>query len=403
MKKKEKKKMYKLKEKLKKIKSKKYTFKETIIITLLSLLVGVLITILTIFLITKTYSLFSIRDFNKLFTTYQTIKKNYYGEIDKNELVSGAVSGMLSSVSDDFTSYISSDNSTTFTESVEGKYEGIGCIISINDNNEMYVVTIYDNSPAKEAGLKVGDILKKVNNINVKDKTTSEVSTYIRNQGNKTIKLLIERDGKEKTIKLKLKEIEIPSVSSEIKEVNGKKVGYINISVFSSVTEKQFTKQLKNLEKGNITGLVIDVRDNTGGYLSSVKNILNKLLKKNQIIYQTEKNEKTTKVKDTTKEHREYSIAVLQNKNSASASEILSAAIKESYKGYVVGTNSYGKGTIQETLSFDDSSIIKFTTEKWLTPKGNWINEKGVEPTDYVELSTESDNQLLKALELVSN
>ena len=164
------------------------------------------------------------------------------------------------------------------------------------------------------------------------------------------------------------------------------------------------------MEEKGIDGLVIDVRDNSGGYLTSVTDIVSSLLPKGKAIYQIQVNDNTKVTKDKTTEKREYPIAVIANGASASASEILAAAIKESYKGYVVGTKTYGKGTVQQVKKLPDGSMIKYTVENWLTPDGNWINEKGIEPTDEVKLDekyykepkVENDNQLQKALELVS-
>ena len=202
----------------------------------------------------------------------------------------------------------------------------------------------------------------------------------------------------------------MPTVNSEIYEKNDKKIGYISISIFSSITTKQFTNALDKLNKENIDGLVIDVRDNGGGYLSVVTDIASEILEKNKVIYKLEKDEKISEKKDNTKAKLDYPVAILVNSNSASAAEILAAAIKESYDGFVVGTNTYGKGTVQQTTTLPDGSMVKYTVQKWLTPDGNWIDGKGVEPTDYVELSDEyyknpvmeNDNQLNKALELVS-
>ena len=159
-----------------------------------------------------------------------------------------------------------------------------------------------------------------------------------------------------------------------------------------------------------IDALVIDVRDNNGGYLTTVTDIASSLLPKGKNIYQIQKDNKKVATKDKTSTKREYPIAIIVNGNSASASEILAGAIKESYNGYVVGTKTYGKGTVQQVKALGDGSMIKYTIENWLTPDGNWINKKGIEPTDEVELSkeyyenptNENDNQLQKALEVVS-
>ena len=191
----------------------------------------------------------------------------------------------------------------------------------------------------------------------------------------------------------------------EIINSNNKKIGYVSISIFSSVTSKQFDSHINKLLKENIDGLIIDVRGNIGGYLTSVDEISKRILKKGDVIYQLEKNGKTEVFKDNTKESLNIPIAILVNSSSASASEILASVIKESYKGYVVG-----KGTVQQTLTLSDGSILKYTAQKWLTPDGNWINEVGVEPTNYVELSStyienpirENDNQLQEAINLLN-
>ena len=173
---------------------------------------------------------------------------------------------------------------------------------------------------------------------------------------------------------------------------------------------KQFKDKLEKLEDEGIDSLIIDVRDNNGGYLSSVTDIASYLLPRGKKIYQIQKNDDREVTKDKTLAKREYPIAILVNGNSASASEILAGVIKESYGGFVVGTKTYGKGTIQQVKKLSDGSMIKYTVENWLTPDGNWIDGVGIEPTDYVELSEEyinnpiedNDNQLKKALELVS-
>ena len=238
----------------------------------------------------------------------------------------------------------------------------------------------------------------------------NDLSNYVKNEAKGKISMKILREEKEIEVTLARGKIEIPSIHTELYEKNDKKIGYMNISIFSSVSAKQFKEKLKELEEKKIDGLVIDVRNNNGGYLTSVTDIASYLLPKGKAIYQVQSTKKKTITKDKTNEAREYPIAIITNGGSASASEILAAAIKESYDGYVVGTKTYGKGTVQQVKQLKDGSMVKYTIENWLTPDGNWINEKGVVPTDEVELSEEyykeptaaNDNQLQKALELVS-
>ena len=308
---------------------------------------------------------------------------------------------MVDSIGDDYTTYTDDASANAFLESLGGTYEGIGCMVSMNENSEIVVVSLFDDSPASKAGLQKDDIILKIDDQDFGEKTSEDMASYVKESTNEKIKLTIRRGEEEKEITIKREKVEVPSVTSKIIEKDEKKIGYIDISIFSAVTYDQFKKQLKELESKKINGLVIDVRNDTGGYLSAVTDITNLFLEKGQVIYQLEDNNKTEKIKDTTKDHREYPIAILINGSSASASEILASAIKESYGGIVVGTNSFGKGTVQKTKTLSDGSMIKYTTQKWLTPKGNWINEKGVEPTVIVEFNPESetDNQLDKAVE----
>ena len=389
-----------------------YTFEEVFIIMIISLVIG----FFTCFSLNKilsggkNYRLLS-KDLNKFVDAYQTILKNYPDKLDTSKLVESAIEGMMSSIGDKYTTYNDVDGATTFNETVSGTYEGIGCLVTTTENS-IQIIEVFDDSPASKAGLKEKDIIKKIDGQDFSDKTSSDMANYIKESDKKEIKITIQRDSEEKEVKLKRQKLEVPTVTTKIYENNDKKIGYIDISIFSSVTDKQFKEKLKELEKKEIDGLIIDVRDNNGGYLNVVTNIASSLLKKGDIIYKLEKsNKKVETKKDTTKEKRTYPIAVLVNAGSASASEILASAIKESYKGFVVGTNTYGKGTVQQTMNLEDGSMIKYTIENWLTPNGNWINEVGVTPTKVVELDeiyyqkpiSENDNQLKEAINLVSN
>lgn len=389
-----------------------YTFEEVFIIMIISLVIG----FFTCFSLNKilsggkNYRLLS-KDLNKFVDAYQTILKNYPDKLDTSKLVESAIEGMMSSIGDKYTTYNDVDGATTFNETVSGTYEGIGCLVTTTENS-IQIIEVFDDSPASKAGLKEKDIIKKIDGQDFSDKTSSDMANYIKESDKKEIKITIQRDNEEKEVKLKRQKLEVPTVTTKIYENNDKKIGYIDISIFSSVTDKQFKEKLKELEKKEIDGLIIDVRDNNGGYLNVVTNIASNLLKKGDIIYKLEKSNKKVEIKkDTTKEKRTYPIAVLVNAGSASASEILASAIKESYKGFVVGTNTYGKGTVQQTMNLEDGSMIKYTIENWLTPNGNWINEVGVTPTNVVELDeiyyqkpiSENDNQLQEAINLVSN
>ena len=387
-----------------------YSFDEVFSITIFSLLLGVLacFSVLTILNKGKNYFVLS-KELAKFVDAYDAIVNNYYKEVDKDKLVESAINGMVSSIGDEYTSYSDKDVTDNFNETVNGKYMGIGALI-MKSENDLVIYKVFEDSPSYKAGLKDGDIILKLDDKDTKDMSVNDIASIVKNDTNKEVKLLVKRGEENLDITIVKDMVELPVVSGKVINHNDKKIGYISLSIFSSVASEQFNKELVKLEKEGISGLVIDVRGNSGGYLTTVTDIVSYFLKKGDIIYKLEVNDKVTVRKDKTKESRDYPVAVLIDKSSASASEILASSIKESYNGYVVGTNSYGKGTVQQTLVLSDGSMIKYTIEKWLTPLGNWINEEGVIPTNYVELSSEylnnpvfeNDNQLNKALELVS-
>ncbi|MCI7241118.1 MAG: S41 family peptidase [Bacilli bacterium] len=388
-----------------------YSFKEVVVIMFFSLGLGFFacLSFVKIFNNGRSYMALS-NDLSKFVDTYYAIKDNYYGELDNEKLVDSAIKGMISAIGDEYTSYSDTDDADNFKQTVSGIYEGIGCTVGVNLDNKIVVVDMFKDSPAEKAGLKVGDIIIKIDGEDFVGKSSTDMSNYVKFSKNSKVVLTIIRDEETMELDVERKKIEIPYVSGEVITKDDMKIGYIDISLFSSTIYDQFKRELEELEKENISGLVIDVRGNSGGYLSGVTDILNLFLKKGDVIYQLESGNKKQIKKDTTKEKRDYPVAVLVNGGSASASEILASVIKESYNGYVVGTKTYGKGTVQQTTTLPDGSMVKYTVQKWLTPNGNWVNEVGVEPTDTVELDIsyaenpimENDNQLQKALELVT-
>ena len=388
-----------------------YSFSEIFAVTIVSLILGffVCFTFLTIIFGGRNYFKMS-KQLGKFYDIYDVILNNYYGDIDKDELIESAIDGMVASVGDVYTSYNDVATTDNFNEMVNGTYEGIGCTITKVENG-IKIVEVYDNTPASKANLKADDIIVSVDGKDaVTEMSINDLSNYVKNEAKGKIKMKLLSGEVEKEVILERGKVEIPSVYMEVYEKNDKKIGYLNISIFSSVSAKQFKEKIEALEAKEIDGLVIDVRDNNGGYLSSVTDIASYLLPKGKTIYQVQSSKKKKITKDKTNEKREYPIAIITNGGSASASEILAAVIKESYGGYVVGTKTFGKGTVQQVKQLKDGSMIKYTIENWLTPEGNWINEKGITPTDEITLDeeyyndpkVENDNQLQKALELVS-
>ena len=387
-----------------------FSISEVIIIMIIAIMFGFLLGNIVNFVVFSDNSS-SDKELDELVTTYDNIINNYYEDVDKEELIDAGIQGMINYLDDPYATYFSGEASEDFNEELSGTYEGIGIEVMLKDG-VISVGNVFDNSPASEAGVKVGDIVTKVNDTDITGKSLSEVVSMISGEdsGN-TSKLTVNRNGEELSFELSKATIETPIVESEIYENNGKKIGYIKIEIFNSNSYKQFNNALKKLEKNDIEGLVIDVRDNPGGYLSEVKNILCLFLNKKQVLYQLQTKSETEKVYGTKKSiDRDYPVSVIINDESASASEILASAFKESYGSHVVGINSYGKGTVQSASDLNSGDTIKYTVQKWLTPDGNWINDKGVVPTDRVEtvlqegetLTYENDTMLQTAISVVS-
>lgn len=392
---------------IKKLRNKKYTFNfiELISIIIVSLFLGTIIG--NIITYDKENIVFNSvpEELDEFVSTYNTINNSYYKKISKDKLVDAAIEGMLSSLDDPYSEYMNKTDSTEFNETVNGEYNGIGITI-ISDNDAVKIVSVFDNSPAKKVGLKAEDEITSINDEKVANKNTEQISKLIKNS--KKVKIKVIRDNEEKEYTIKKGTVDIPSVTSKMIDKDNK-IGYISISIFSSNTYKEFNKALEKLEKNNMKALVIDVRNNPGGHLDQVSDIIDLFLDKNDVMYQIKNNKKKKKVYATTNSKRKYKIDVLINRNSASASEILAAALKESYNSSVVGVNSYGKGSVQKQYKLANGSSIKYTVKKWYTPKGESIDKKGVEPTEVIEQSEDyfndpsidNDTQLQKAIEIV--
>ena len=384
-----------------------FSISEVIIIMIIAIMFGFLLGNIVNFVVFDKSSS-SGDELDELVSTYDNIVNNYYDDVDKEELIDAGIQGMINYLDDPYATYFSGDASDEFNEELAGTYEGIGVEVMLSDN-VFTIGNVFDNSPASKKGIKEGDIITKVNGTDISGKSLSDVVSMINSK--KKAKLTINRNGEELSFELSRDTIEVPVVSSEVYESNGKKIGYIKIDLFSLNVYKQFNKALKTLEKENIEGLVIDVRDNPGGYLSQVKEILCLFLDKKQVLYQLQTKDDTEKIYGTKKSvDRDYPVSVIINDESASASEILASAFKESYGSHVVGINSYGKGTVQSASDLNSGDTIKYTVQKWLTPDGNFIDEKGVVPTDRVEtvlqdgevLTYENDTMLQTAISVVS-
>jgi carboxyl-terminal processing protease len=348
--------------------------------------------------------------FSDVETTYNKIINDYYQDVNQSELADAAVDGMMNYLDEKYSTYLDSSSTKNLSDKLDGTYKGIGITIIKNDKNEIVVKNVFVNSPALDAGMKEGDIIKKVNDLEVNDDTkTEDISSII--QGNSTVTIIVVRDGNEITLNINIEDVSVPVVSTKMFSDNDSTYGYIYLNSFSSTSYDQFKSGLENLESNNINGLIIDLRGNSGGYLDSCTNILNLFMKKGKVLYSLDSKSGNQVVYDTTSDERHYNIVVLIDSNSASASEILASSLKESYGAILVGTTSYGKGKVQQTSNLSDSTMIKYTSATWYTPLGNSIDGVGLVPGFYVKLSSkyaaspsdDTDDQLKKAIEVLDS
>ena len=346
----------------------------------------------------------SVSKYEEIDEMFNTIVEEYYDEIDKEKLIEGAISGMLS-VLDTHSSYLDKSNTTSFNNKMLGEYYGVGIEALSLTGTGVLVVSVLPDSPAFRSGIQENDIIVEVNGESLKEKGAAYFTSLVSST-KEEMKLVINRSERELNISLKPEKVIINSVITNKLVVNNKKIGYIKMTIFAANTDTQFATKLKELEESGIDSLIIDVRDNSGGYLSTASTILEMFMKKGTVLYNIESKSTTSARKDSTEEFRDYPVAVLVNGSSASASEILAACFKENVKSPIIGNTTYGKGTVQETVNVLDGSLAKITTKKWLTPKGEWINSKGVTPTLQVNISDnylqnptfDNDNQLERAI-----
>lgn len=321
---------------------------------------------------------------NTIKKAYDLINQHYIEDIDEQQLLEGAIQGMLETLEDPYSSYMNADAMERFNEQIQSSFEGIGAEVSMVDGKVTIVAPI-KNSPAEKAGLRPNDQILKVDDEDLEGLDLNEAVEKIRGEKGSKVVLLIQRQGTSEPFEVTITRDEIPieTVYASTENVDGKKTGIIEITTFSETTADEFNKAISKLEKDGIEGLVIDVRGNPGGLLDSIEEILQQFIPKDIPYLQIEDgNGKVEKFYTKLDKKKPYPISVLIDEGSASASEILAVAMKE--VGYdVVGMTSFGKGTVQQAvpLGEKEEGTIKLTFYKWLSPKGNWINEKGVEPT----------------------
>lgn len=340
------------------------------------------------------------------------IDQEYLGEVDNAEMAEGIYAGLVYGLGDVYSRYYTADEYAQETASTDGAYAGIGVSIQKNKNGGVQIAECYEGGPGAEAGLQTGDVITAINDTDVTDMELSDVVSLIRENKDNTIVLTVFRENEEKSreISVDVTDVELPSVFGEMLD---KKTGYIQITQFTGVTPQQYKDMFAELKDKGMERLVIDLRDNPGGLLTSVCDILREILPEGLIVYTEDKYGNREEENCDGKHQLDMPLAVLVNENSASASEIFAGAVQDHEVGTIVGTTTYGKGVVQELRQLSDGSAVKLTVSNYYTPNGNSINKVGIKPDVEVKLASEllnkdeitheEDNQLQKALDVIEN
>ncbi len=337
----------------------------------------------------------SLTDFIK---TYSQIVDNYYEEVDRKAMLSEATSAIVGYLKDNYSIYLDKDDAELFTSSLDSSYEGVGIVVSGN-----LVYHVYEESPAEEAGIKAGDLIVEINDAEINKDNVSKISELIKN--NEKNHIVVLRNEEKIEFDVETKKVYIPTAGAKVIEKDGKRDGYIALTSFSTKSASQFRKELESIEDEGIDSLIIDLRGNSGGYLEVAKEIASMFLEKGKVIYSLQSKNDNSVYKDETDEKRDYKIVVLIDTSSASASEVLTGALKDSYGAIVVGEKSFGKGKVQTVMQNEDS-IVKYTSAKWYRPNGECVDGEGIKPdyevTNVVKNKIIYDKQLEKAIEIVN-
>ncbi len=354
-------------------------------VVIIILITGIVVSIASGLIVYNNYDKLSVKEasnkdeLSEFIESYNHIINSYVEDVDKKELIDAAIEGMYNHLGDDYSMYLDVDNTNDLEEQLTGEYTGVGIEIrtDVKENNKFETVInrVFENTPAERAGLKAGDVLLKIDGEEVVD--ASFIADTIKKGNKESYEITYKRNGKEHTVTLIRERVYINSVTSKTYD----NVGYIKVETFSATTEEQIRKAI-NAFDNKVTSLVIDLRDNTGGYLSAAEDVSELFLEKGSVVYQLkDRNGKITKYEAKAGVLRNFNkIAILINSSSASASEILTLALKENIGATVVGVKSYGKGTVQETNTLSSGAMVKYTTSYWLSPNGNSINKQGIVP-----------------------
>lgn len=342
----------------------------------------------------------------KLEMLQQLIDGSYLGDVDEDALQSGIYKGYINGLADPYSVYYDKEETEQLLETTSGEYSGIGAVLS--QNRETGIITIlqvYDDSPAQKAGIKDDDILYTVEGEEVTGVDLTEVVSNIKGEEGTEVKMTVLRGDANDEVEVTAVrgKVEAQTVKYEMKDGD---VGYIRVSEFDSVTYDQYKAAIEDLESQGMKGLIVDLRNNPGGNLATVCDMLDLMLPEGLIVYTEDKD--GNRSEETSDEEHQFKLpmTVLVNGNSASASEIYAGAIQDYGLGEIIGTQTYGKGVVQQIFDLKDGTCVKLTIAEYFTPKGRNINGKGITPDVEVEYEAdeadpEADNQLDKALEVI--
>ncbi len=344
----------------------------------------------------------------KLSYLKKLIDETYLHDVKEKDLNEGIYKGYVEGLGDQYSAYYDKKETKELSESLDGSFSGIGAVMTQDASSGVITITqVYDDSPAKKAGIKAGDILYRVEEKTVTGKDLDKVVSWIKGKKGTKVNLTLLRGTNSDKIKVTATRdvINVETVKYKVLE---NQIGYISISEFDSVTGAQFAKVLKQLQKKNIEGLVVDLRNNPGGSLSTVCDILDSILPKGLIVYTKDKNGKKEEYTSDEKHRLNLPMSVLVNGQSASASEIFAGAVQDYGKAEIIGTQTYGKGVVQNLFDLKDGTCVKLTTSEYFTPKGRNIDGKGITPDVKIEYKynakdPKADNQLDKAVSVVKD
>ena len=326
----------------------------------------------------------------------ELIDENFLFDYDEKQLYDGSLKGMFENLKDPYTAYYTKDEFDKLMESVNGKYAGIGVAVQASDEGYIKAISVFDESPAKKAGIEVGDYITKVDGESYSADQLEEAVSKIRGNVGEKVKITVLRKNdkekaEEKEIEVERANVKVDTVDSKVVEKDDKKIGYLRVKEFEDVTKEEFAKELKSLKDQNVDGIVMDLRNNPGGSLDVCLAVADTFLDEGAIVSTVDKKGKEI-VENSDKEMDKTPMTILINENSASASEILAGAFKDRGRAKIIGKTSFGKGIVQKLFPLEDGSGVKITISEYFTPNKTKIHKIGVKPD--IEVENNNDNIL---------